>query len=255
MARHDRRQQRGRRDAVQGIQREPERLQGRPGLQGHLSGDAERRHRRLPRQAAAAHHPGLRRRHRRDDGRRRRDQAGRRDAVDGRHGLRQEPVSARHRRLLFEAGRHHAVLPLQLVLADPLLQQGHLPEGRPRRRTTRPRPGRRSGTRRKKIKTSGAAPCGYHLDLADLDPYRELRRLEQPAVRHQRERPRRHRRRAEDQLADLRQALPGRSPTSPRTARSDMAAAPPRPSRSSSPANAASSPNRRAASATSSSRA
>ena len=31
----------------------------------------------------------------------------------------------------------------------------------------------------KKIKASGAAPCGYHLDLADLDPHRELRRLEQ----------------------------------------------------------------------------
>ena len=119
---------------VEGIQREPERLQGRAGLQGHLSGDAERRHRRLPRQAAAAHPAGLRRRHRRDDGRRRRDQAGRRDPVDGRHDLRQEPVSARHRRLLFEAGRHHAVLPVQQLLADPLLQQGHLPEGRPRRR-------------------------------------------------------------------------------------------------------------------------
>ena len=71
-------------------------------------------------------------------------------------------IPAGHRRLLFQARRHHAVVPLQLLLADPLLQQGHLREGRPRRRTSRPRPGRRSVRgRQARSRTCGAAPCGY----------------------------------------------------------------------------------------------
>ena len=107
------------------------------------------------------HHAGLRRRHRRDDGRRGRDQAGRRGAERGRHGLRQEPVPARHRRLLLDARRHDAV-------ASPTTP--------PRRsststRTSSRRPGSTSNNppetwdevwdAAKQIKESGAAPCGY----------------------------------------------------------------------------------------------
>ena len=87
-----------------------------PGLQGHLPRDAERRHRRLPRRPGPRHPAGLRRRHRRDDG-------AREGAIkpvaevlsEGGADLRQEPVPAGHRRLLFEARRHDAVLPLQLA--------------------------------------------------------------------------------------------------------------------------------------------
>ena len=62
--------------------------------------------------------------------------------------------------LLFEAGRHHAVLPLQFLLADPLLQQGHLPEGGARCDNP-PKTWNEVWDAAKKIKASGAAPCGY----------------------------------------------------------------------------------------------
>ena len=130
-----------------------------------------------------AHPAGVRRRHRRDDGRRRRHQAGRRDPVDGRHRLRQEPVPAGHRLLLFEAGRHHAVLPLQFLLADPLLQQGHFPEGRARRRQSAEDLAGSLG-RRQEDQGQRRGALRLHLDLAHLDPHREFRRLEQSAVRH-----------------------------------------------------------------------
>ena len=90
-----------------------------------------------------------------------RDQAGRRGDDRGRLRLRPEPVPARHRRLLFDARRHDAHLPLQLLLADPLLQQGHLREGRPRRDRTRPKTWDEVWAAAKQIKESGAAPCGY----------------------------------------------------------------------------------------------
>ena len=106
----------------------------------------------------------------------------------------------------------------------------------------------------RQIKDLGCGALRLYLDLADLDPHREFRRLERRALR-----------------APTRTAWPTampscrstrrststisrRWPISPRTAPSSTAAAPRRPSRSSSPANAASSPNARAGSAISSSR-
>ena len=99
----------------------------------------------------------------------------------------------------------------------------------------------------------GRRALRLHLGLADLDPPRELRRLEQRALRQQRERPRRAAGRAPDQRADLRQPLPG--DRRPRRGRNVQVRRPhvPKPSRSSSPANAGSTPTARAASATSSS--
>ena len=99
----------------------------------------------------------------------------------------------------------------------------------------------------------GRRALRLHLGLADLDPPRELRRLEQRALRQQRERPRRAGGRARRSTRRSTSTTSRRSPTSPRTAPSSTAAARPRPSRSSSPANAASTPTARAASATSSS--
>ena len=101
----------------------------------------------------------------------------------------------------------------------------------------------------------GRRALRLHLGLAHLDPPGELRRLEQRALRHQRERPRRPRRRARRSTRPSTSTTSRRSPTSPRTAPSSTAAAPPRRSRFSPPANAASTPICRAASATSSSRA
>ena len=208
MARDDRRQQRSRRDAGEAVQRKPGRLPNRAGVQRHLSGDPSGRHRRLPRQAAAAHPPGVRRRHRRDDGRRRRHRADRRRAREGRHDLRQEPVPARHRRLLLEARRRHAVVPLQLVLADPLFQQGHPGQGGHRRGQPAEDLG---GDLGRGAQDQGKRRGGLRLhdDVADLDPPRELRRVEQPAIRHPAERPRGHRHRPHHQHAGLRQALAG----------------------------------------------
>ena len=106
----------------------------------------------------------------------------------------------------------------------------------------------------KKIKEFGRRALRLHLDLAHLDPHRELRRLERPPVRHQRERPRRHAKSSCKINAPPSSTTSRRSRTSPRTAPSSTAAAPRRRSRSSWPASAASSPRARAASATSSSR-
>ena len=81
-----------------------------------------------------------------------------------------EPVSARHRRLLLEARRHDALVPLQLVLADPLLQQGHLPEGRARRRQPAQDLERGLG-RGEEDQGVGRRALRLHLDLAHLDPH------------------------------------------------------------------------------------
>ena len=69
VARHGRQAGReGRRDRRR-IQRIPVRLQGDARLQGQLHRNHDRRHRGVPRQAAAAHRAGLRGRHRQHDGR------------------------------------------------------------------------------------------------------------------------------------------------------------------------------------------
>ena len=61
----------------------------------------------------------------------------------------------------------------------------------------------------RKIHRNRRRALRLHLRLAHLDPSGELRRLEQPPIRDAGERPRRARYRAEDQLADLRQAHAG----------------------------------------------
>ena len=233
---------------VDRLQRQPVGLRGDAGLQGHLPGDAERRHRRLPRRPGPRHPAGLRRRHRRDDGGARRDQAGRRGVVEGGFdkshylpGIVAYYSTPDGTMLCFPFNSSSPIL----YFNKDIFEKAGLDVERPAEDLERRLGGREEdqGIRRRVLR--------LHLGLAHLDPPRELRRLEQRPLRHQRERPRRLRGRAADQRADLRQPLPGRSPTSPRTAPSSTAAAPPRRSRSSSPANAASSTTRPAASATS----
>ena len=61
----------------QAVQREPEGLQGRADLQGHLRRIDDGRHRGLPRRQRAAHPAGVRGRHRHHDGHQGRHHAGR----------------------------------------------------------------------------------------------------------------------------------------------------------------------------------
>ena len=84
-----------------------------------------------------------------------------------------------------------------------------------------------------------------HAAVADLDDDRELRRLAQPAVRHQGQRLRRHRHRAEVQRRAARQAHRRRSPTGARTRRSSTAAVRASRRRCSTPATAPSTSPRR----------
>ena len=82
---------------------------------------------------AAAHHPGLRRRHRRDDEQRGRLHSGRRRAGEGRR-QRSTRTSICPGIVAYYSRPDGTMLsfPVQLLLADPLLQQGHLPARRAR---------------------------------------------------------------------------------------------------------------------------
>ena len=59
-------------------------------------------------------------------------------------GVFAERLSAGRDRLLFRRRRQHAVVPVQRLDADPLLQQGHVPRRRPRSGSARRKPGPRS---------------------------------------------------------------------------------------------------------------
>ena len=178
---------------VQGIQREPERLQGHAGLQGHLSGSAAGRHRRFPRRPAAAHPAGVRCRHRRDDGRRRRHRSGRRGDGEGRRAPSTRASTCR---------ASSPIIPGRTGRCCPS------PTTAPRRsptttRTSSRRPGLDPNNPPKtwpevwdaarKIVSSGAAPCGYTSAWLTWIHTGELRRLEQPSLCDEGERPRRHR--------------------------------------------------------------
>ena len=130
------------------------------------------------------HHPGLRRRHRRDDGRRGRDQAGRRGADRGRHGVRQERSTCR------------ASSP---TTPGPTARCCPSPTTPPRRSSTTTRTSSQKAgldvenppktwhevwDAAKQDQGERRGALRLYLDLAHLDPPRELRRLEQPALRH-----------------------------------------------------------------------
>ena len=144
----DGRAERPRQRSRQGLQREPEAVQGRPGLQGRVSRVDGGGDRRVPRRQRAAHPAGVRGRHRDDDGRQGRHQAGRRGDARGGREVRSQVVHQLGRRLLHHDQGRDAVVPVQQLDAGVLLQQGRVREGGPRSRTARRRPGRRSWRRR-----------------------------------------------------------------------------------------------------------
>ncbi len=173
------------------LQRLAERLHPRRHLQGQLSRNDDRRHRRVPLGQAAGNPAGVRRRHRDDDGGQGGDRAGAGSDGRGRGAVRSQRLSGRGRRLLHDARRQDAVDAVQQLDAGSLLQQGGVREGGARSQQSaedlaRGRRGRQEDRRR-------GVPLRVQHRLAVVDPTGELQRLAQRAVRHQGKRFRRDR--------------------------------------------------------------
>ena len=211
-------------------------------LQGHLSGDAEAGIAAFRAKQPPAHHPGLRCRHRRHDGRRGAIKPVAEVMTEGRHRVRQEPVSPGHRRLLFEARRHDAVLPLQLVPRRSSTTT-RTSSGKPgSTATSRRRPGRKSGRPPGRSRRAAPPPAATPRPGSPGFTWKTSPPGTTCPTRTQRERPRR----PDVELKInapiyVRHFQDTRRPRR-RMAPSNMAAAPPRPSRCSCPANAASTP-------------
>ncbi len=174
-------------------------LQGRSGLQGHLSRGDDRRDRSVPRQAAATHHSGVRGRHRDDDGGQGRGLSGLR-ADEGRRGaVRSEGLPTGGGRLLHRHPGQHVVLPVQFLDPGTLLQQGPVQEGRARSEFAAENLAR--GRRGGREAAGGRRALRLHQRMAVLDQHREFVGLAQCADRHPGERVRRIQYRAEDQRA------------------------------------------------------
>ena len=130
LARHDRTARRRRERAGEAVQREPERVRGEAPAQGDVPRDADRGHRGVSAEESAAHRAGLRGRHPDHDAVGRRPSrlsalggAGVQDRLEGLH---------RARGGLLLEGRQSLLDALQLLHADPLLQQGRVRQGRAR---------------------------------------------------------------------------------------------------------------------------
>ena len=227
-----------------GFNKSPDRIQGQPGLQGLLHRDPDRRDRRLPRQAGAAHRAGLRGRHRQHDGRQGRGLSGL--PADGRRqgAVRSQGLYRPGLRLLLDDRRQAAVDAVQLLDAGALLEQGAALQGGPRSQQAAEdlagagRDGQEGRGGRRQVRV--------HAAMADLDDDRELRRLAQPALRDQGQRLRRHRHRAEVQRRAARQVHPDAGRLGQGQDASSMAAARASRRRCSPPATASStSPRRR----------
>ena len=181
MARHGRQAGReGRRDR-RGLQRIPVRLQGDARLQGQLHRDHDRRHRGVPREAAAAHRAGLRGGHRQHDGREGRHLSRlRADGGRGR-GVRPRRLPGFGHRLLHRHRRQHAVDAVQQLHPGAVLQQDRVREGRHRRR-----PEDLAGGRGGRDEGAGRGlSLRLHHRLAVLGPDRELLGLARSADRHE----------------------------------------------------------------------
>ncbi len=212
VARHDRRQQRRRRQAGRGVQRLAEGLQGRPRLQGRLRRHAQRRHRRVPRGPGAPHPAGVRGRHRHHDGCDRRREARARAHEGSWRNLRSGRLPADDHRLLLDGEGRDALLPVQLVLDGDVVQQGRAPEGGPRPREAAEDVAG-SVRRRQEAEGRGLRQLRLLERLGHLAQRRAARRLAQRADGHQGQRHGRLRYGAEVQRAAVRQAPrePGRA--------------------------------------------
>ena len=176
------------------VQRLAERLRGEGDLQGLVPGDAQRGHRRLPGQAGAARRAGLRGRHA-DHAVLRRGLSGLPADEGQQHRHRLERSHRSGQDVLLER-RQPLLDGVQLVDADPLLQQGPLQEGRAARQGAghvgRGRgDGQEAGGLRRQVRLQHrVAVVGHHGEHA---------RLPRPAVRRSRQRLRRPGHQSEDQ--------------------------------------------------------
>ena len=210
LARHGRAAWRRNQCARRRIQQEPDRVQSRVGLQGLVHRDADCCDRGFSRQAEPPHRPGVRGRHRHDDGGQGRGLS--RVSVDGRQrrGVRPQGLYRPRLRLLLHDRRQAAVDAVQLLDPRVLLEQGTLPEGRPRSQQAADdlAGGGRDGQETRRLRRA----LRHHDPVADLDDDRELRRLAQSALLDQGQRFWRSRHRAEIQRSAARQAHqhPGR---------------------------------------------
>ena len=123
------------REAGVGLQRIAIRIPDRAELQGKLHRDRDRGDLCVSLAQPARHRSGQRDRDRDHDGRERRDLSGVRTDEERVRGVFAGGLSSGGRRLLRRRGRQHAVVPVQRLDADPLLQQGPVPCRRPRSRS------------------------------------------------------------------------------------------------------------------------
>jgi sn-glycerol 3-phosphate transport system substrate-binding protein len=142
------------------IQREPERLQDYACLQGHLSGNVERRYRGVPSQAATDDHAGVRCEHRYDDGRRGAIKPVAEHPVDGRQAVRQSQYLPGI--VSYCSKPDGTMLSFPYNSSSPILyynkdifKKAGLDENNP------PKTWNEVWDAAKKIKSSGAAPCGF----------------------------------------------------------------------------------------------
>ena len=101
-------------------------------LQRQLHRNRHGRDFRRPHAIPSGNRPGQRDRDRDHDGRARRRLSGLRADARRRRGFQPVGLSARSDRLLRRRCRQHAVVSVQFIDADPLLQQGSIPQSRPR---------------------------------------------------------------------------------------------------------------------------
>ena len=163
------------------FQRLAVRLPDRADLQGQLHRDGDGGDLRVPLAQPAGHRPGQRDRDRDHDGGQGRDLSGvRTDARPGGAVLALR-LSARRHRLLRRRRRQHAVVSVQRLDADPVLQQGSVSRRRPRSRGGAEdlARGRRGG----EAAARGGRRLRLHHVLAVLDQCREFFGLPQSADR------------------------------------------------------------------------
>ena len=170
----------------QGLQRQPEGIQGRAGVQGHLPRILCCRHSRLPRRQRAAHPAGVRGRHRQHDGQQGRHHPGDRGDEDRRREVRPQRLRAGRGRLLHRAQRPDAEPAVQQLDDGVPLQQGRVQGGRPGPGKTADHLARSGAGRGQAQDQRSQVPV--HHQLAELDATRELLSLAQRGVCNQAQR-------------------------------------------------------------------
>ena len=167
-------------EASRGFQRITIRIPDRTKLQGELYRSGDSGDLCVSLAHPTGHRSGQRNCDRDHDGREGRDLSRVRIDAGRVRGILTGRVSAGRYRLLYRRRRQHAVIPVQCLYADPLLQQGHVPCCRPgpRNRAKDLVRSRRYG----ETAARGRKCLRVHHVLAFLDQRREFFRIPQPAA-------------------------------------------------------------------------